>query len=85
MADAPPSDPSHQLVHPQPAAAGAIAGQLRTPASHSSMRHARACEMHRGRGRCIRKQLRRALRVQRRRRSLQLDGPWWLRSWQLAA
>jgi hypothetical protein len=77
--------PAISLAPPQPVAADAIAGQPRTPADHSSMRHARACEMHRGRGRCIHRQLRRALRVQRRRRSLQLDEPWWLRSWQLAA
>ena len=56
MADAPPSDPIHQLVHPQPAAADANVDRLRIPAGHSSMRHARPCEMHRGHGRCIRRQ-----------------------------
>ena len=56
MADEPPSNPSHHLAHAQPAAADAIAGQPRIPASHSSMRHARNREMHRGRGRCIRRQ-----------------------------
>jgi hypothetical protein len=74
MADAPPSDPSHHLAPPQPVAADAIAGQPRIPADHSSMRRARDCEMHRGRGRCIHKQLGRALRAQRRKQSLQIDG-----------
>jgi hypothetical protein len=56
MADAPPSDPSHQPAPPQLAAANAIAGQPRTPADRSSMRHAHGAETHHARGRCIRRQ-----------------------------
>jgi hypothetical protein len=56
MADAPPSDPSHQPAPPQLAAANAIAGQPRTPADRSSMRRGHDGEMHRARGRCTRRQ-----------------------------
>jgi hypothetical protein len=68
-------------IRSQPSASTSSTGCCRChcgSASHSSRSQLHAscprCEMHRGRGRCIHKQLRRALREQRRKRSLQLDG-----------